>query len=186
MELEQQPCYLTSAKYYCALLLTGKMGRVDEYIRAQEQQQSPRSPVTACATHEEEGSYEMELLELPQAIDEELDEDEVPAASSPEASEAVAVCLFDPEVVSEQRLQELCDEEATARQQVEQQFRHELQELQELQDRRGGARAEEAEVEAETKVRYQDGSSVLVFDMGAEITEEVGFVDVFVELIGLG
>lgn len=32
-------------------------------------------------------------------------------------------------------------------------FRHELQELQELQDRRGGARAEEAEVEAETKVR---------------------------------
>lgn len=146
--------------------------RVDEYIRAQEQQQSPRSPVTACATHEEEGSYEMELLELPQAIDEELDEDEVPAASSPEASEAVAVCLFDPEVVSEQRLQELCDEEATARQQVEQQFRHELQELQELQDRRGGARAEEAEVEAETKVRYQDGSSVLVFDMGAEITED--------------
>lgn len=36
------------------------------------------------------------------------------------------------------------------------------------------------------QVRYQDGSSVLVFDMGAEITEEVGFVDVFVELIGLG
>eukprot|EP00913_Durusdinium_trenchii_P026594 g24950.t1 len=79
--------------------------------REQEQQQSPRSPVTACATHEEEGSYKMELLELPQAIDEELDEDEVPAASSPEASEAVAVCLFDPEVVSEQRLQELCDED---------------------------------------------------------------------------
>eukprot|EP00434_Breviolum_minutum_P016089 symbB.v1.2.014181.t1/scaffold1030.1/size143088/5 len=125
---------------------TSSSCRVDEWLRAQELQQSPRSPVTACAAHEpEEGPFEMELLELPEAIDEEEREDEqslTPAQSEipdfdalqssveehegPEAQAPMAVCLFDPEVVSEERIRELCDEEAVARQQVEQQFQQEM------------------------------------------------------------
>ena len=82
---------------------------MDEYIRAQERWQSPRSPVTAW-THEPHeapfliASYiapksqeglEMELSELPEAFHEGPQEVGVPL--EPGEEEAMAVCLFDPE-----------------------------------------------------------------------------------------
>ena len=161
---------------------TSSSCRVDEWLRAQELQQSPRSPVTACAAHEpEEGPFEMELLELPEAIDEEEREDEqslTPAQSEipdfdalqssveehegPEAQAPMAVCLFDPEVVSEERIRELCDEEAVARQQVEQQFQQEMAVT--------GSTVPPAP--EQNQVRYQQGSSVLIFNLTTEITED--------------
>ncbi|CAJ1418401.1 unnamed protein product [Effrenium voratum] len=135
---------------------------VDEYIRAQELQQSPRSPVTACPWSPEEGPFEMELLELPEADEtEEMEEREVEPheeSSSQEAHEAVAVCLFDPEALPEQRILELCDEEPS-RQEVEKQFH-----------------VEEPPPKSTTagQVRYQEGSSVIFFQdpAGVQIVED--------------
>eukprot|EP00435_Cladocopium_sp_Y103_P060828 s74_g22.t1 len=97
--------------------------RVDEFIRAQELQQSPRSPVRACAPSDfEEGGpdFEMRLTDLPEALEEAVEEEEEegshhmarPETTEPaaESSEVVAVCILDPEVVSEQNLQKLYDQ----------------------------------------------------------------------------
>ncbi|CAJ1337009.1 unnamed protein product [Effrenium voratum] len=72
--------------------------------------------------------------------------------------DAVAVCLFDPEALPEQRILELCDEEPS-RQEVEKQFH-----------------VEEPPPKSTTagQVRYQEGSSVIFFQdpAGVQIVEE--------------
>ena len=70
---------------------------INDYISAQELQQSPKMPV--CARHQP-GDEDMELMELPDAED--LEEFEAggerAAAATPRWREGeVAVCLFDPE-----------------------------------------------------------------------------------------
>lgn len=149
--------------------------RVDEFIRAQELQQSPRSPVRACAPSDfEEGGpdFEMRLTDLPEALEEAVEEEEEegshhmarPETTEPaaESSEVVAVCILDPEVVSEQNLQKLYDQEEMARQQMEQQFLEEV----------GGQAAPPTPSKTKAEVRYEQDHSVLILDLSSEIIED--------------
>lgn len=81
--------------------------------------------------------------------------------ASGEEGNSVAVCLFDPEALSPERLEELCNQEAKARQEVERSFSSEP------------AKAPAA-LAAGPQVRYQEGTSVVCFQdpAGVQIVED--------------
>jgi len=108
--------------------------------------------------------------ELPEALEEAVEEEEEGGKQQPrevpesaESSEVVAVCILDPEVVSEHNLRKLCDQEEMARQQMEQQF---------LEEVGNQAAAPPTPSRTKAEVRYEQDHSVLIIDLDAEIIED--------------
>eukprot|EP00931_Biecheleriopsis_adriatica_P087392 TRINITY_DN61874_c0_g1_i2.p1 TRINITY_DN61874_c0_g1~~TRINITY_DN61874_c0_g1_i2.p1 ORF type:complete len:2376 (-),score=522.53 TRINITY_DN61874_c0_g1_i2:53-7180(-) len=144
---------------------------IDDYIRSQEEQQSPRPPVQASPDGSD-ALLEMELLELPEAAAPEEEQEAIgdsqffePAdettesESRGEAPNSVAICFFDAKALANGHIEELCSQEDMARQEVERMF-----------PREPTAQAEEAA----PKVNYQEGSSTTCFVdfAGIEIVED--------------
>jgi len=153
---------------------------IDDYIRAQEEQQTLRSPIQASQNFEDyhDGPVgDMELLELPDAFP--TTGDMEPSSTTP----SVAVCLLDPEAFPEGHLRELCLQDQTAHLEVQQIFGrgHEQplgqqqQQQQQWQQRDTGfhtataPRLPQAASDASRKVLHQDGSAAVWFVDPAEV-----------------